>query len=811
MDTLWKDLRFAGRMLRRTPGVTAAAVLALALGIGANSAIFSVVDGVLLRPLPYADSQSLLVLHGNFPNQGMRDMAVSYPEYKDLLEHARTFANVGTYAQGDASLSGEGMVPERIVTGVASATFFPTLGVQPILGRNFTKEEEFKGSDQVALLDYGLWQRRYNADPSITAKTILLDGLPYRVIGVLPPGFRIDQPALVWVPLSTSLEMTANRGAHFLITIGRLRAGVTPTQLGEDLAAVARYELDTFGTAYNRAVGWSWSFRPLLDAVVGDVRPALFVLLGAVGFVLLIACANVANLMLARAAARHREMAIRTALGAGRARLVRQLLTESLILSLIGGGLGLLLAVWGVDGIVALSPDALPRAREIGLDGRVLAFTIGVTLMTGLAFGLVPALSASRPDLHDALKDGTRGTSSGRGRLRKALVVTEVALSLVLLVGTGLMARSFLRLRQVDPGFRADHVLSLRVSLPTPNGPSTDADKERYVSYFARAATRLAALPGVEAAGAITLLPFDGDSNDNSFDVEGYVPRSPGDKPDNEMREVAGDYFSTLRIPLVRGRLLDSRDVGGAPLVAVINQTMAQRYWPNQDPIGKRIKLHSRSAPEWRTIVGIVGDVRGFGLDVPARAEMYFPHAQVRRSAGLALVARTTGDPAALATTVRAALGEIDANQPVFAIQPLETLLSASLAQRRLALMLMLIFGGAALLLAAVGIYGVMSYTVAQRTQEIGIRVALGAQPGDVLGMVVRDGMLLVAAGLGLGLGGALGLTRLVSSLLFGVSATDVVTYAVIALILAAVALAATVIPARRATRVDPMLALRVD
>ena len=809
MDALWKDVRFAARMLRRTPGVAAAAVIALALGIGANTAIFSVVDGVLLRPLPYQDSRALYVIRGEFPSMERPDVPISYLEFKDILEQNRTLTNAGVFAQGDSNLASPGGPAQRIQTGLASATFFPTLGVQPIIGRNFVHEEEFKGSDQVALIDFSFWQTRFGSDGNVVGKSITLDGTPYRIIGVLPRGFQIEDRCDVWIPLSTSLEMVTHRGSHWLKLVGRVKPGVSRAQLDADLATTVTRVLEANPNNYRHG-GWALREKPLLDDVVGNVRVALFMLLGAVGFVLLIACANVANLMLARAASRHREMAIRTALGAARARLIRQLLTESLLLSALGGVLGLLLAVWGVDALVAISPDALPRASEVALDGRVLAFTIAVALITGVGFGLAPALAGSRPDLNDALKDGTRGTSSSRGRLRKTLVVAEVALSLVLLVGTGLMLRSFVKLRAVDPGIRAEHVLTLHASLPSPNGAPSADDRARWVAWFERAAKRLAQLPGVEVVGAANCLPFDNNNTDFSFQIENYVPRSGNDVPDNEAREVLPGYFAALGIPLVRGRLLTEGDTHDAPGAVVINQAMVRRYWPDgEDPIGKRLRI-DKDGP-WSTIVGIVGDVHGFGLDQPVRAEMYLPYEQMRRSAGQAIVMRVSGDPAAMANAARVALAEIDPGQPIFDVRPMSELVSASLAQRRFALMLMLVFAAVALLLAAVGIYGVMSYTVAQRTQEIGIRVALGATPGSVLSMVVRDGMRLVGLGLAVGLVASLLLTRLVSSMLYGVSATDVPTFIAIAAVLAAVALVAIVIPARRATRVDPMLALRAD
>ncbi|HEY2748793.1 MAG TPA: ABC transporter permease [Polyangia bacterium] len=810
MDALWKDVRFALRMLRRTPGVTAAAVIALALGIGANTAIFSVVDGVLLRPLPYRDSRALVVLNGQFPVQSLFHIPISVPEFLDLQQQSRTLASIGAYTAGDSNLSGGSGAPERVCAGAASASFFPTLGVQPALGRNFTVDEQLVGHNHVALIDDGLWRQRFGADAGIVGKKLLLDGEAFQIIGVLPRGFQIDGPCEVWAPLLSN-DPRLTRGSHFLRVIGRVAGGTTRGALDADLAAIGARLIEQYPKNY-RGGSWSLEEKPLLDDVVGDARPALLMLLAAVAFVLLIACANVANLMLARAAARSREMAVRTALGAARGRLVRQMLTEALILSLFGGALGLLLAVWGVDGMVALSPDALPRAAEIALDSRVLAFTMGLSLVTGVVFGLAPALSASRPDLTWALKDGARGATSARGRLRDALVVAELALSLMLLVGTGLMARSFVQLRRVDPGFRPDHVLTMSASLPSVT--RDDDEKARWVAFFARASERLAQLPGVRAAGAATLLPLDNNSQDYSFEIENYVPRVPGDQPDNQAREVEGDYFGALGIPLVRGRMLAPSDDLHAPRVVVINQAMAKRYWPNDEALGKRIRVNMSgrtSAGELSTVVGIVGDVHGFGLDQPAKAEMYFPHAQMRSASSMSLVIRTAGEPLDLAPSARAALAEIDPQQPLFNVRTMNDLVAQSLAQRRFSLLLMLIFAGVALLLAAVGIYGVMSYTVAQRTQEIGIRMALGATPASVLSMVVGDGMRLVAGGLALGLAGAFAVTRLVASMLYGVSASDVVTYAVLAVALGGVALVAILIPARRATRVEPMLALRAD
>ena len=808
MDALWKDVRFALRMLRRTPGVAAAAIVALALGIGANSAIFSVVDGVLLRPLPFRDANALMAINGKYAVQGMFDMPLSVPELQDVARLSHSFTTVGGYATGESNLAGGVGAPDHVAVNMASATLFPMLGVQPVIGRSFVAGEELKGSDDVALIDHGLWERRFGGDVNIVGKTLQLDERRYRVVGVLPAGFRIDgdTPCDVWVPLPSN-DPQYTRGSHFLRVIGRLEAGATRASLDADLAAITA-RLDEQYPKY-RTGGWGMDARPFQDVIVGNARLALWVLLGAVGFVLLIACANVANLLLARAAARGREMAIRTALGAARGRLIRQMLTESLLLSLLGGGLGLLLAVWGVDAMLAASPDALPRAGEIALDGRVLLFTVAVALATGIGFGLIPALSASRPELTTALKDGSRGATAVRGRLRRALVVAEVALSLVLLVGTGLMVESFVRLSRVDPGFRPDHVLAM--SIVRHGQSDVPVEGAPWDGFYERATAQLGRLPGVRAVGAATLLPLDGNSSDFSFDIENYTPPA-GNSPDAQAREVAGDYFTALAIPLLRGRLFSAADDAAAPPVVIINQAMARRWWPKEDPLGKHLRIRSHDhPPPWATVVGVVGDTRDFGLDAPPKPVMFFPHAQMRHFTALALVMRTTGPPMAMANAARGVIAEIDPAQPVFNVMTMDDYVSRSLAQRRFSLVLMLVFAGMALLLAAVGIYGVMSYTVAQRTPEIGIRVALGASPARVLSMVIRDGMQLAAYGIALGVAGALALTRLLSSLLYGVSATDAPIYAAIAATLALVALFAIVIPARRAMRVDPMQALRAD
>jgi putative ABC transport system permease protein len=809
-STLLRDLRFALRMLWRTPGVTAAAVLAVALGIGANTAIFSVVDGVLLRPLPFPDSASLYRVFMGSSKSASYDDPISYPQYQDIVGQTTTLESIGGWTDGDANLTG-GASPERVLLRVALPSLLPTLRVQPARGRNFLPEEAAAGRNRVALISHGLWQRQFAGAEDAVGKSVRLDGVDHQIVGILPRGFQLEGPIDVWRPLDTTDPIVHVRNSHFLNVIARIRPGATPAAIAAELDLVARRQSERFPEMFPPSFGFGFRAPPFLEAMVGEVRLPLLVLLAAVGFVLVITCANVANLLLARAAAREREMAIRTALGAGRGRLVRQLLTESLLLSLVGGGLGVLFAGWGIDALVALSPESLPRVAEVELDWRVMAFTAAVALGTGIAFGLAPAIAGSRPDLNDALKDGMFG-SSARGRLRKALVVGEVAICLVLLVGAGLMLRSFVRLRDVDPGFRPDQAVTVRVSLPTPNARLSTGDGDRFVGWFDRATARLRQLPGVTAVGAGNRVPLDGRGGGRIIEVQGYVRRDSGDIPAAQNHQATPGWLAALGIPLVEGRAIEPSDGPEAPRVVVVNQAFVRRFFGDRRAIGKQIRLGKLTQEfPWATIVGVVGDVRARGLDVPARPEMYWPVAQIRGTPELAIVVRTEGDARALLPQVRAALAELDPGQPIFALQTLEDLVAASLGQRRFTLTLMLVFGALALALAAVGIYGVMAYTVAQRTRELGIRVALGARPARVLGMVVGNGMVLVGIGTALGTVAALALTRVASSLLYGISAADAATYLAIALALGTVSLGAIILPARRAMRVDPMRALRAE
>jgi len=812
MQQLIQDLRFAIRGLVKRPGFALIAIVTLALGIGANSAIFSVVDSVLFRSLPLPDSQSLYAVHtGAVKFNNRFDGPFSYPEYQDVVAQTHSFQSIGGWVDGDANLSGATR-PERVTVRVVLPSLLPTLGVQPVRGRNFAPEETTKGRDHVALITYGLWQRQFGGSDDATGKSLRLDNVDYQIIGILPRDFQFEAPVDLWIPLTTTDPGLQVRNSHFLRVIGRLNPGATAASVAADLNAVAKYESDNFPDMFPPTAGFGFRARPYLEDIVGDVRLPLYVLFGAVGFVLLIACGNVANLLLAKAAPRQREIAIRTALGARGIHLLRQLLAESLVLAFVAGGLGILLAAWGTAALVALSPDSLPRAREIGFDWRVLAFTGAIAIATGIVFGLVPAIWSSRSNLVGALKEGSRGATAGHGRLRKALVVAEVALSLMLLVGAGLMLRSFSRLRDVNPGFRTDHALTLRISLPVPDGQISAADEDRFVNFFDRALARLRELPGVTAAGATNMIPLDGNGTDRLIEIEGYVPRDSADRPDAQNRQATPGWFAAMGIPLMRGRIIEPTDDGRSPRVVVVNETFAKQFFPNSEAIGKRIRLGKLTNEfPWATIVGIVGDVRGFALDEPPLPTMYWPVAQIRATPALAIVVRTQGDPAALSSAVRGALAEIDSTQPIYDMQTLDQLVAKSLGQRRFTLTLMLLFGVIALVLSAVGIYGVMAFAVSQRTQEIGIRMALGASALDVLKLVLRNGMFLAVIGAVIGLAGAFAITRFMSSLLFGVSPTDVVTFGLVTAGLLLVALVACYLPARRATKVDPLIALRYE
>jgi putative ABC transport system permease protein len=798
------DLRYALRALLRAPGFTLAVVITLALGIGANSAVFSVVHSVLLRPLPYSEPGRLVNIYGRYPEFGRT--GTSLPDFQDLRAGARSFEQVAARHNAAFVLTGEGE-PERVIADRVTANFFPTLGVRPVLGRTFLQEEEqVGGDDRVVMLSHGYWQRRFGGDAQIVGRQITLSGFPFTVIGIAPADFRYGRDVDVWAP--TRADTTLPRRAEFLDVIARLKPGVTVEKADADVAAVFRRLAEQYPTTNSNL---RTEVIGLQDDLVGGVRPALFAFMGAVALVLLIACANVANLLLARAAARDREVAVRVALGAGRGRLIRQLLTESTVLALLGGVAGVALATWGVAAVRASGVQVLPRQSEIGMNGTVIAFSLMLSLATGLLFGLVPALRLSRGPLHTTLREGSRGSTGGAlARLRSGLVLGEVAVALMLLVGAGLLIRSFDKLTRVDLGFQSAGVLTYNITFPSAKFRDPQQLPALYDALLARART----IPGVRSAAMSEDLPMAGASY-ISFSIAGRPPGDsrPGSAPEDlQPFAVSPDYFSTLGIPLRRGRLFGEGDGPDAPTVAVINEEMARRFFEGRDPIGSRLTFGdpADSTSRWWTIVGVVGNVAQEGVTAKPYAQFYRPIVQLpRRNVFVAL--RTDRDPILLAPAAREAARAIDRDLLVNDIQPLDARVDESIARPRLSVLLLSGFSIIALLLAAVGIYGVMAYTVAQRTREIGVRMALGADPANVQRLVVRQGMQPALVGIGVGLVGALAASRLIASLLYGVSALDPVTYVLVPLFLAAIALLATYLPARRATRVPPTVALQSD
>ena len=815
METLLQDIRYGVRILLKNRSFTAVAVVALALGIGANCAIFSVVNSVVLRPLPYKDSDRLVTIWSSLLQPGLEKIVVSAPELADFREQSASFDEIAAYDFQGVNVTG-GDQPERIRAGLVSPNLLQMLGINPVLGRTFAPEEDQPGRDHVAVLSYALWQRRFGGDANVIGRSLPVDGKSHEIIGVMPAAFSFPDPETeVYLPLSISPELLSenNRGSHFLSVIARLKRGVTIRQAQTDINAIAQRMSVEHASTYR--AGYDATVIAMRDDIVGDVRSTLFILLGAVGFVLLIACANVANLLLARAAARQKEVAIRTALGATRARLVRQFLTESALISVMAGGLGLLLALWGVEFLVSLSPASIPRVGEIALDARVVGVTMAVSLLTGILFGLAPALQFSKPDLNETLKDGGRSSTDGRRRqrLRNLLVISELTFSVVLLIGAGLMIKSFFRLQRVSPGFNTENMLTMRLSLPRTSYPDFSHQRD----FFQQLLARIESQPGVQSVAAINVLPLSGSTADRSFRIEGrsLSPGEPG--PDEELRFISPAYFTTMGIPLLRGRDFTQRDTSDAPRATIINQALADRYWLGEDALGKRIaySAFSEGKPNWCEIVGIVGNVKHSGPDMPEKPEVYVPYLQPLFSTATSvigpmyLVIRGTSDSANLAAAVRTEIASLDKNQPVSNIKTITQRLSESLAQRRFNMLLLGIFAGVALVLASVGIYGVMSYTVTQRTHEIGIRMALGARASNVLKLILGHALVLAIIGVAIGLTTALALTRVISSLLYEVSATDPLTFAVVSLILVGVALGACLVPARRALKVDPMSALR--
>jgi putative ABC transport system permease protein len=823
MENFWQDLKYSVRMLAKSPGVTAAAVVTLALGIGANTSLFSVVHAVLLRPLPFSEPDRLALLWGSMPQQGREQLQFSLPNFNDIRSQNQVFEGMAVVNPGRVSLS-EWDEPEQLQSALVSSNFFNVFRVKPIIGRGFRLEEDEPDTPRIAVISHSLWKRRFNADPDLVGRTISLDSQSYEVIGVLPPELRFisfPKPTEVWIPLGLDhfRDRRYARAVHSLGVIARLKSGVTLAQAQAEMDVMARRLEQQFPENRGRRI----RVVPLKDQVVKNVRLALWVLLGAVGFVLLIACTNVANLLLARAAARHREIAIRAALGAGRFRLVRQLLTESVVLSLLGGGVGIILGFWGVDFLAALpyqTPDfstvyTVPR-EQIAVNGAVLAYAFGLSLLTGLAFGVVPALAGTRRDLQEALKEGNPSTGrQDRTPGRNLLVVSEVAVAMVLLIGAGLMGKSFLRMLDVGLGFQPENVLTVDLNLSR----TKYTRNEQVTAFYDELLKRIQTLPGVQAAGAVEFLPLSGFDSAGFIRIEGKPP--PGAEDGAHYRSVASDYFRALSIPLVKGRVFTERDNRDAPRVAIINETMARRYWPAEDPIGQRVALVFESlrffpnrppevdlAQGLREIVGVVADVKHVGLQAAPVPEMFTPFLQ-RPVRDLTLVVRAAPDPASLIGGVRRAVLDLDREQPILNTSTMTDVLSRAVAMPRFNALLAGLFAALALALGTVGLYGVIAYSVAQRTHEIGVRMALGAGKRDILRLVLVRGLTLTLIGVGAGLAAALALTRLLASLLFGVKPTDLAIFGAVALLLTGVALGACYVPARRATRVDPMIALR--
>jgi putative ABC transport system permease protein len=802
-EDMMQDLRFGFRMLWKNPGFTLVAVLTLALGIGANTAIFSVVNALILRPLPYPDAERLVwVDYTSSSNTGGEVLSAHFLNWR---EQNQTLEGIAQFEPTTRTLTGAGE-PERVEVGQISASFFTTLGVQPLpRGRNFTAAEDKTGGERVAILSHGLWQGRYNGDQDIVGKTITLNDSNFTVVGVTPEDFRYFRAFDVWIPLAIDLERDrANGNTSSQSTVARLKPGITLEQ--------ARAELDTLLQRYETAklegsprIDLRARLVPLQRLLLGDTRRPILVLLGAVGLVLLIACANVANLLLARAVSREKELAIRGALGAGRLRLVRQLLTECLLLAMAGSAAGLLLASWLTALLGSLSSTntlgEMGRVAAITIDLRVLGFTLLITLVTGLLFGFLPALRFSRTDLNVSLKEGGRGGGlHGRG-LRNALMVSEVALAIVLLIGAGLLIRSFVKLLDVDPGYRAENLLTARIALPP-----RYSDNSQRAQFYERILQRIAALPGVTAVGATSHLPLTSYNMGAQLRVEGRQPREGENPPSAPVARVNPDYFRTMGISLRAGRLINDSDTQDAPGVVLLSETLAHRLFPDEDPLGKRLSVAGINT----TVIGVVNDIRYTGLDGEIEQAVYLSYRQLPRS-GMALVLRGAVEPSSLAPALRNAVREIDPALPVYDVMTMNERLSNSVAARRFNLLLLGAFAALALLLAGVGVYGVISYVVMQRTHEIGIRMALGAQSADVARLFIKQGMTLVMLGVALGSVGAFALTRVMKSLLFGVGATDPLTFAVITLLLISVALLACWIPARRATKVDLIITLRRD
>jgi len=811
METLAQDLRYALRNLRQAPGFTAIAIVTLALGIGANSAIFSVVNGVVLRPLEYREPDDLVFITSNFPGESYgAQFWMSAPEYLQYREQSTSFADMGVYTTGEISITGTD-TPIRVPAGFASASLFTTLGVEPARGRVFTAAEDLPGGDAAVLLSHELWMGAFGGRDDLVGDTLVMNGAPSTVVGIMPPRFDLDDNGVqVWTLLQLDPENPGSQFSHYLYGVGRLREGIVPQQAQAELDVLVAGWLETYPDSHIRPDAHEIQFEPLMTQVVGDVRPALLTLLGAVGFVLLIACANVGNLLLARAESRQKEIGVRTALGAGRGRLLRQFVTESVLLALIGGVAGLVVGRWGLGLLLASNAGSIPRLNEIGLDVSVLGFTLGISVVTGLLFGLAPLLHLTADNLTAALREGRATVGTARYRLRQLLVVSEIALAVVLVIGAGLMLRSFSALQNVDPGFDHDGLLTFRLFLPS----ATYAGPPEQVSFYRNLKEQLIEIPGVESATLMSGLPPIRRLNANTMQFEG-IQLSNDEGPPSEVdyfQFIGDDYFSTMEIPLLEGRVFSASDSDTSMPAAVVNETMANMYWP-EGALGRRLR-QGGNAP-WLTVVGVVADVKNGGMDQPAGTELYFYVPQVAAlgfgQSTMNLVVRTSIDPMSLSEQARRTVWSLDPSLPLTNLQTMDDAVFGSMARPRFLTLLLGVFGSIALVLAAVGTYGVMSYFVAERRREMGIRMALGAEAAGVLMLVMRQSFKIAAFGLVIGVGAALVLSRFVESWLFGVSAFDAATFVTVPAVLALVAMVACLVPALRATRVDPIEVLKAE